>query len=68
MPPCRFREWPNEALKSVANSFLADVELGDDVVAGSGGASMLHGVVETCVFVHQSVERRSKKFHDELRR
>jgi hypothetical protein len=62
----RFREWPNEALKSVANSFLADVELGDDVADGSG--AMLRGVVDTCVFVHQSVERRSKKFYDELRR
>ncbi len=29
---------------------------------------MLSGVVDCCVGVHQSVERQSKKFYDELRR
>jgi hypothetical protein len=26
------------------------------------------GVVDSCVFIHQAVERRSKKYYDELRR
>ena len=63
----RFREWPMEALKSVAHSFLADVEM---EASGSHGdhERLVQGVVESCVFIHQSVERRSKRFFDELRR
>lgn len=29
---------------------------------------MLQGVVDCCVAIHQSVERKSKKYYDELRR
>ena len=54
-----FSEWPAEALSSVANSFLADVEMPDGT---------LPKMVETCVYVHQSVERTSRRFFDELRR
>lgn len=31
-------------------------------------SSMLQGVVDCCVAIHQSVERKSKKYYDELRR
>ncbi|GFH08631.1 uncharacterized protein HaLaN_03620, partial [Haematococcus lacustris] len=58
-----FREWPNEALKSVALSFFRDVEMESEAQP-----NLLAGVVETCVFIHQSVERRSKVYYDELRR
>ena len=55
-----FREWPMEALRSVAFNFLSDVELESD--------ALIKGVVDCCVYIHQSVERKSKKFYDELRR
>ena len=29
---------------------------------------LLSGIVRACVFIHQSVERKSLKFYDELRR
>lgn len=29
---------------------------------------LLQGVVDSCVFIHQAVERRSKKYYEELRR
>ncbi len=66
----RFREWPNEALKSVAYSFFQDVELTSGPAADSATAQQdtVRGVVESCVYVHQSVEKKSKKFYDELRR
>ncbi|GLC56009.1 hypothetical protein PLESTB_001054700 [Pleodorina starrii] len=57
-----FREWPEEALRSVATSFYTDIDFGDD------GGSIMKGVVDCCVGMHQSVERKSKKFYDELRR
>ncbi|KXZ54227.1 hypothetical protein GPECTOR_5g319 [Gonium pectorale] len=57
-----FREWPEEALRSVATSFYAEVDFGDD------SGKIMRGVVNCCVGVHQSVERKSKKFYDELRR
>ncbi|KAG2485619.1 hypothetical protein HYH03_015682 [Edaphochlamys debaryana] len=57
-----FREWPDEALKSVATSFFGDLDFGEE------SDTLMHGVVRCCVGVHQSVERRSKKFYDELRR
>ncbi|KAG2439747.1 hypothetical protein HYH02_010624 [Chlamydomonas schloesseri] len=57
-----FREWPEEALRSVANSFYGDVDFGDE------SGAIIAGVVDCCVGVHQSVERKSKKFYDELRR
>ncbi|EFJ44216.1 dynein heavy chain 2 [Volvox carteri f. nagariensis] len=57
-----FREWPEEALKSVATSFYTDVDFGDD------SGRIMRGVVDCCVGMHQSVEKKSKKFYDELRR
>jgi dynein heavy chain len=30
--------------------------------------SLLQGVVDSCVFIHQSVERMSLRFYEELRR
>ena len=55
-----FSEWPLEALESVADTFLGDASLETP--------ELLKGVVDTCVFIHQSVERKSTKFFDELRR
>ncbi len=68
-----FREWPNEALTSVARNFYADLELGSaaDGSAADGAAKAderLAGVIDACVFIHQSVERKSKKYYEELRR
>ncbi|GLI62391.1 hypothetical protein VaNZ11_005010 [Volvox africanus] len=57
-----FREWPEEALRSVATSFYTDIDFGDN------SARIMRGVVGCCVGMHQSVEKKSKKFYDELRR
>jgi len=81
--PNNKREWPVEALSGVARSFLADVDLGGAPVinktaagaesesavsaaAASGGG--LEGVVSCCVVIHRSVEARSKRYYEELRR
>lgn len=58
-----FREWPLEALKSVASSFFTDVELNKDKYP-----SLAEGVVKCSVYIHQSVERKSIQFFNELRR
>ncbi|GAX80571.1 hypothetical protein CEUSTIGMA_g8008.t1 [Chlamydomonas eustigma] len=58
-----FREWPMEALRSVAVNFFTDVELDN-----AANPNLLQGVVSCCVYIHQSVERKSKKYYDELRR
>lgn len=58
-----FREWPMEALKSVARSVFADVELDTPEQP-----DLTSGVIDCCVYIHQSVEHKSKKFYDELRR
>lgn len=66
-----FREWPDEALRSVAYNFYADVDLdsgGSAAGSGTAGPALLKGVVDSCVFIHQSVERSSKRFFEELRR
>lgn len=75
-----FNNWPLEALRSVARSFCADLELGaaeqpsadgTAPVGGSntsGNASALEGVLEACVHIHQSVEANSKRYYEELRR
>ncbi|GBF98747.1 dynein heavy chain axonemal [Raphidocelis subcapitata] len=74
-----FREWPAEALAGVARSFLADVDFGPPAAAtaepaapplaegGSGGGG-LEGVVSCCVAMHRSVEARSRRYYEELRR
>jgi hypothetical protein len=51
-----------EALKSVARNFFAEVEL-----EAADGTSLLAGVVDCCVYIHQSVERKSKAFYEEVR-
>ena len=58
-----FAEWPREALASVCKYFMTDVELDTD-----GTTDMLQGVVDSCVYIHQSVEHKSKQFPEELRR
>lgn len=65
-----FNNWPVEALTCVARSFCADVELASDT-SGEGSASseaVLEGVLAACVHIHQSVEVKSKRFYEELRR
>ena len=57
-----FSEWPLEALDSVANTFLADVAKSFE------DPKALGAVVESCVFIHQSVERKSRAFLEQLRR
>ena len=42
---------------------MTDVELDSD-----GTTDMLQGVVDSCVYIHQSVEDKSKQFLEELRR
>lgn len=66
-----FREWPDEALRSVAYNFYADVDLDSGAApaaAGTSGQGLLKGVIDSCVFIHQSVEQSSKRFFEELRR
>eukprot|EP01018_Ginkgo_biloba_P007241 Gb_31253 [translate_table: standard] len=55
-----FREWPDEALHSVATNFLSATQLLTPEETSS--------IVKVFVFIHQSVERRSKEFYEELRR
>ena len=52
--------WPEDALTSVANRFLAEENLGSDEVK-TALASM-------CVFIHRSIDTVSNRFFDELRR
>ena len=73
-----------EALSGVARNFLQDVDLGaaapatpqqTAALSGAGGAEAaaegpggLEGVVQCCVAIHRSVEARSKRYYEELRR
>lgn len=54
-----FTEWPGEALYSVARSFLEEVDLEEDY---------REGVVDMCVFIHQSTTRLSHEFLAKLHR
>jgi dynein heavy chain len=54
-----FTEWPTEALRSVANKFLEDVELGE---------GQKTGVIETCVEMQNKVSAMSKDYLSKLRR
>jgi hypothetical protein len=63
-----FNNWPLEALRSVARSFCADLELGPTADGDAGDARMLEGVLAACVHIHQSVEAKSKRYYEELRR
>ncbi|KAG0617480.1 hypothetical protein M758_5G192300 [Ceratodon purpureus] len=55
-----FSEWPQEALRSVARNFL--------VASGMLTDKEVENIVTVCVYIHQSVERKSKEFYEELRR
>lgn len=55
-----YMPWPRDALLSVANRFLNEVDLGSDEVA--------EGVASMCVTIHQSIDTYATKFFDELRR
>lgn len=61
-----FNNWPVEALRSVAKSFCADLELGPTAEGEAGEARMLEGVLAACVHIHQSVEAKSKRYFEEL--
>jgi len=63
-----FHEWPDEALRSVAQSKLADVALGAAGNSDEEQARLMDGVVRSFVVIHQSVERQSVAFREELRR
>ena len=47
-----FHEWPEDALELVANKYLDDVEIADDI---------RFQVVDMCKLFHQSVSSLSKK-------
>ena len=52
--------WPDEALLSVANRFLAEEDIGTDEVRTA--------VAAMCVHIHQSIAVHATKFYDELQR
>ena len=54
-----FTEWPDEALRSVANHFLIDIDLAEDIK---------HGVVDICVDMQKRVSEMSVDFLQSLRR
>lgn len=47
--------------RSVAHSFFSDA-------VQMASPEQTSAIVDTCVFIHQSVERKSKDFFEELRR
>ncbi|KAH8941010.1 hypothetical protein BDL97_14G015200 [Sphagnum fallax] len=55
-----FSEWPQEALFSVARNYLT--------ATGLLTPEEVSKIVKVCVYIHQSVERKSKQFYEELRR
>ncbi|XP_078000357.1 dynein axonemal heavy chain 1-like isoform X2 [Glandiceps talaboti] len=62
-----FSEWPDEALQSVAKTFLSeipDIEQGDDETT----QKVIDGLVKMCMEIHQSVARRAQLFLAELSR
>ncbi|KAL8573170.1 Dynein heavy chain 3, axonemal [Nucella lapillus] len=54
-----FQAWPEDALEMVANKFLEDVDMEDDVRLSC---------VSMCKHFHESVRMLSQRFYDELRR
>uniref|UniRef100_K3WFJ4 Uncharacterized protein n=1 Tax=Globisporangium ultimum (strain ATCC 200006 / CBS 805.95 / DAOM BR144) TaxID=431595 RepID=K3WFJ4_GLOUD len=54
-----FTEWPDEALRSVADHFLVDVDL---------PAQVKTGIVDVCVDMQESMSRMSQDFLQSLRR
>uniref|UniRef100_A0A8C5QQJ6 Dynein axonemal heavy chain 1 n=1 Tax=Leptobrachium leishanense TaxID=445787 RepID=A0A8C5QQJ6_9ANUR len=57
-----FNEWPEEALQSVASSFLVDIPELDSK------ESVISGMITMCVEMHQSVALKSKEYLAELSR
>jgi dynein heavy chain len=55
-----YHGWPEEALISVAERFLLDLELPDDDIRNA--------MVKICGYVHESIERTSADFFARLRR
>ncbi|KAL0210609.1 hypothetical protein RCL1_005045 [Eukaryota sp. TZLM3-RCL] len=72
-----FTEWPDEALQSVAASTFADLKLIErsksisdserDLIEAQEN-DLRKGIVNVCVVIHQSVEKKSLQYKDELRR
>jgi dynein heavy chain len=56
-----FSEWPDEALQSVASTFLQEITDLDE-------GTPLEGLVSMCVDIHQSVSNMSKRYLAELSR
>ena len=54
-----FSEWPEEALRSVACTFINDITEVDN-------PDVIPGLVDICVEIHQSVAAKSNQFHAEL--
>ncbi|XP_043945444.1 dynein axonemal heavy chain 3 [Protopterus annectens] len=54
-----FQSWPTDALEMVANKFLEDVELDDDI---------RKQVVSMCKYFQENVKELSEKFYSTLRR
>ncbi|GIQ83153.1 dynein heavy chain, partial [Kipferlia bialata] len=57
-----FSPWPGQALKSVANGLLANVDLGPE------GPRMRDAVASVMVTIHESVMNASEQFFQQLRR
>ena len=55
-----FHGWPEAALIAVAERFLTDLDLPSEDIRGS--------MVQMCGFVHRSIEQKSVKFYDQLKR
>lgn len=56
-----FSEWPEEALRSVACTFIHDIPEVDN-------PDLIPGLVDVCVTIHQSVAEKSLQFLAELSR
>ena len=56
-----FNQWPEEALRSVAASFLSEM-------ADLGPEKIMDGVISICVSLHQSVRDKCKTYRTEMSR
>ena len=56
-----FSEWPDEALYSVAKSFMGEITEVED-------SGFSEGLINACVYIHQSVAEKSKQFLSQLSR
>lgn len=60
-----FSTWPDQALYSVAHSFLKDEK---DIDKNENKKCLLNDIVEHMVYVHNKIQEYSKKYYDELKR